>query len=253
MMPFFWDGRLTPDAYKALILQLDPDDDEKEQKIRMDLERRTDVKLRRAFRDMMDTLYPEGWGGFVDPQQEARRVADAYRGGPVRDVLSRALQDGADLGVSVVVDQMQNVGFAFDWTLASADARDWALAHTDTLLDQLGSTSQRVVAQAIGRWIDNGEPLPALIKDLTPIFGRRRSSLISATEVTRAYAQGAIISYQRSGLIGRSPNETIPKHPGCRCWWSLQQNNSREWVYIFNSSLDERVCPQCGPLHGTEQ
>ena len=225
MRPFrLWTGRLTPDAYKALLLQLDPDDDEAEQQVRMELERRTERNLRRVFRDMMETLYPEGWGGFVDPSIEATRVQQAYqREQELRDALSRALQDGADLGVSVAVQQMENIGFSFDWTLAHADGRDWALAHTDTLLQQLGTTSQRVVGQAIGRWAENGEPLEALIEDLSPVFGRNRASLIASTEVTRAVASGTIAGYRRSGVVEE---------------------------LVWQSAMDERRCPFCGALHG---
>lgn len=226
MPPFrLWTGRLTPDSYKALLLQLDDDDDEAEQRIRMELERRTERNLRRVFRDMMETLYPEGWGEFVDPNIEATRVQQAFqREQELRDALSRALQDGADLGVSVAVQQMEErLSFSFDWTLSSLESRRWALAHTDELLQQLGTTSSNFVGQAIGRWVENGEPLEALIGDLEPMFGRQRSEMISSTEVTRAFSFGSRQTYLDSGVVNEIEIRT---------------------------SMDERVCNICGPLHG---
>lgn len=252
-MPPFWNGKLTPDAFKALILQLDPDDDEAEQKIRQSLERRTERNLNRAFRDMMDTYYPQGWGGFEDPQIEAARIHRAFlEDERLRAVVSETLRDGADLGANIALQQMQNVGMSFDWTLAHAQGMEWAATYTDDLLAQLGTTSQRVVGQAASAWLDSGESLQVLVNQLEPLFGPVRAEMIAATEVTRAVSEGTIISYRQSGLIDRRPNEEIPKHPRCRCWWALQQNANGQWVYIFYSSADERVCPICGPLHGTE-
>lgn len=253
VMRFFESGGLTPSAFKAMILQLDPGDDEAEQKIRMALERRTDRNLRRVFSEMMDTYYPSGWGGFEDPQAEAARIHRAFlEDERLRAVVSEALRNGADLGANIALQQMSNVGMAFDWTLAHSVGMAWAAAHTDTLLEQLGTTSERIVGRATSDWLNSGEPLQVLINQLEPVFGPVRSELIASTEVTRAVGEGTIISYRQSGLIDRRPNEDIPKHPRCRCWWALQQNADGQWTYVFLTAYDERVCPICGPLHGTE-
>lgn len=109
----------------------------------------------------------------------------------------------------------------------------------------------------VASWADTGEPLSALVKDLRngPGFGRDRAKLIAATEVTKAYAEGSIISYQRSGLIERRPYK-VPvddTHPGCRCYLSLEDDGDDNWVYVWNTVTDRRVCNICEPLHGTEQ
>jgi SPP1 gp7 family putative phage head morphogenesis protein len=226
-MPFFRlppTGSITPEWYKALRLQLDRDDDEKEQKVRMGLERRFEREMRGALDDMLNTLFPEGYSEFANPQIEANRIHEAFlRDQKLRDTVSRALQDGVDLGVSVAVQQLENVGFGFDYTLANAAAREWALRHTDTLLNQLGTTSGRVVGQAVGRWVDNGEPLQSLINDLAPAFGQARAERIAATEVTRAYAEGSTQAYKESSVVKKV-----------------------EW----RTARDERVCPICAPLEG---
>lgn len=209
-------------THKALILQLDPDDDEAERNERMGIERRLERELRRELDQIVTSLYPEG-SEPTNAYTESVRAAEAVQSERVKDVLSRALQDSADLGVSVAIRQLENVGYGFDYTLANVAARDWALRHTDTLLRQLGTTSSNIVGQAVGRWVSNGEPLPSLIKDLQPAFGKRRASLIAATEVTRAYAEGTRETYRASGVVKK---------------------------LVWQTANDERRCVFCGGLQG---
>lgn len=243
LLPFVFPGRITHSWYKALLLRLDPDDEEAEQKARMELERRTERELAKELQLIQGSLFDQEPTG-----AEVGQVQQAFQ--RVRDVLNRALQDSANLGVSVSVQQFENIRLAFDWTLAHEQARTWALTHTDNLLNQLGTTSTRFVGQAVNRWISNGEPLSALIHDLAPVFGRNRAALIASTEVTRAYAQGTLAGYAAAGYGEGRPTEEIPQHPRCRCWYSLRINKDNGAVFIFNTSADERVCPVCGPLHG---
>lgn len=188
----------------------------------MSIERRTELEVRRELARVAGELYPPD----SEPQNaytESVRATEAVTGERMRDILSRALQDSADLGVSVSVRQFENVGFGFDYTLANENARDWALRYTDNLLTQLGTTTSRIVGQAVGRWINNGEPLQALVRDLRPAFGAQRAKLIASTEVTRAYAQGSKEAYVASGVVKK---------------------------LVWQASMDERVCIYCGSLHG---
>jgi HK97 family phage portal protein len=254
------DGGITHDwlvEAKALILRLDPNgDDEAEQKIRKELEKRAERELRRAFQEMKDTLYPAGWDT-DNPQLEQVRIHNAFlRDQKLRDTVSRMLQDGADLGVSFAIDSMANIGLAFDYTLMHQVARDWALKYTDDLLNQLGTTSGRLTGQAVARWYENGEPLSALLNDLEPVFGKRRARTIGVTESTRAASEGTIAAYTESGLAKSRPSIVPPTdtHVGCRCWLTMgiRKDNSAYW--IFNTARDEIVarCPICSPLHGKE-
>lgn len=247
-------GKITPNLYKRLILQLDPGDDEKEMKIRDELERKSGRNIRKAFRDMMDTLYPERWGDNVDPMVEADKVSREFRQNQqLKDAVARALLDGVDLGVSVGVTTLEGMKFGFDYTLVHVAARDWAQRYTDELLSQLASTTQRGVGQAIARWVENEEDLQALKSDLEPFFGKARADRIAVTEVTRAFFKGSEETYRQSGVVKRlewqtardeivakciycepmqfrrtdigqpwqHPNFgaiTIPAHVNCRCW-----------------------------------
>ena len=42
----------------------------------------------------------------------------------LRDAVSRAVQDAADLGVSVAIDTLGNVGFGMDYTLVNTAAQE---------------------------------------------------------------------------------------------------------------------------------
>lgn len=207
---------------KALTLRLDPDDDEAERKERMAVERRTELEVRRELARVAGELFPPG----SEPSNayaEAVRAGQMVTGEKMRDVLSRALQDSADLGVSVAVRQFDNVGYGFDYMLANESARAWALRYTDDVLAQLGTTTQRIVGQAVGRWVGNGEPLSSLVKDLRPAFGKQRATVIAATEVTRAYAEGSKEAYIASGVVKK---------------------------LVWQTANDERRCVYCGGLQG---
>lgn len=189
----------------------------------MVIERRSARNIRDAFNEMLDTLYPQGYGEWLDPNLEAARIHREFLDNQrLRDELSRALQDSADLGVAVAVEQLAGVGLGFDWTLANVSARDWALAHTDEVLRQLAGTTQTGVGQAVARWVDNGETLDVLINDLGVYFSPQRAAMIAATEVTRAYAEGTVTGYRESGVVER---------------------------LMWRTANDEKVCPICGAMH----
>ena len=218
--PFFTlPETFTRESVKALILQLSPDDDEAEQKIRMGLEGKISDDLSKS----LEQWLRETLRGISDDEvtQIASRLRD--KSTTFRDVLQRALVDSVDLGVSVSVSQLENVGFGFDWTLANSSARDWARQYTDNLMSRLNITNDRVVGEAVARWVDNGEPLSSLRTDLSQYFSRKRADLIASTEVTRAYAEGSSIAFRESGVV-----------------------DEIEW----RTASDELVCPTCGPLNG---
>jgi SPP1 gp7 family putative phage head morphogenesis protein len=224
-LPTLPDGDITPDWYKAMVLQLDPNDDEAEQLARMAIERRTERQLRQSLEEWLQSVLPS------ITEDEVQNIAYLLRNNQMRfrDVLQRALVDSADLGVSVAVNQLEGVGFGFDYTLANVEAREWARQHADDLLRGINETNDRVIGEAVARWIDNGEPLESLVNDIAGRLGgdaraaQIRARRIATTEVTRAYAEANTIAYQQSGVV-----------------------QTMEW----RTANDERVCPICGPLGG---
>jgi len=202
-------------------LQLDPNDDEAEQKIRMALEMRTTDDLEQSLRLWLRDAIPNA--SSVELYEIERRLESGqWR---IRDVLRRALQDSADLGVSVAVDQFENIGYGYDWTLANQAAAEWVEQYTFELVNGITDTTRRRLRTAVPEWVSNGDPLQSLVDDLAPMFGRQRAELIASTEVTRAYAEGNSQAYRASGVV-----------------------EAMEW----RTANDERVCPICGPLGGLQ-
>lgn len=210
-------------THEKALLRLDPDDDEAEQKLRMEVEAASEKRIKKAFTDMLDTLVPADQ---TDPNEIAARIQRDYRASKeLQNAITAALQAGVDLGVSVAVKQFNNIGFGFDWTLSNQKAHDWVSTYSFELIKGIDETSQKRTQQALQRWINSGEPLQALTDSLGSIYGPERAKMIAATETTRAYAQGNLIAYQDSGVVKK---------------WQWQ------------TARDERVCPMCGPLHGKE-
>jgi SPP1 gp7 family putative phage head morphogenesis protein len=214
------DGAITHDAYKAMVLQLDPGTDDAEQQIRAQLERKLERDLVGAFDDQLGALLPD------DASDDVIRSAP-YRvnetSEPVREVLRRNLEQSSSLGVSVAFDTLEQIGMGFAWDLAHSRAADWASRYSYDLVRGINSTTQARLQTAVNDWFNERTTLPDLVKELEPTFGRKRAKTISITETTRAAAQGAIESYEVSGVVSE---------------W--------EWVTVN----DERVCPTCAPLNG---
>lgn len=213
-------GPITRDVFKQLLLQLDPDDDEAEQHIRAGIERRMELELTDAFEEQLGLLLPDDAG---DDAVRAAASQVAATSEPVREVLRRNLAQAASLGVTVALDTLEGIGYGFDWTLANTDAARWASQYSFELVRGINATSQARLQQAVTDWFQERTTLPDLVRELQPTFGRRRARLIAQTETTRAATEGSVRGFEQSGVV--------------------QQG---EWVTV----RDERVCPQCGPLHG---
>lgn len=220
--PFFLpSGPITHDVYKAMVLRLDPNgNDDAEQQIRMELERRLSRELAQELNNQLDALIPPD---ATDAQVQAAVNQVAATSGPIRDALRRSLEQSSSLGVSVALDTLQNIGMSFDWTLAHVQASAWASRYSFDLVRGMNQTTQGRLQVAIDEWFRNGDTLEQLRQELAPTFGKRRAAMIASTETTRAAAEGSITGYEQSGVVvGKS--------------WSVAN--------------DERVCPVCGGLEG---
>lgn len=123
------------------------------------------------------------------------------------------------------------------WRLVNERVLDWvqdyyinADAGAFGSIPNLNLTSRTEFARAFTEW-QRGEleigtrlqGLPQLIEAITPTFGPERAAVIAATESTRIQVE----SERRAGEA---------------------DENTTHWRYY--TAADERVCPQCGPLHG---
>lgn len=165
-----------------------------------------------------------------------RRLNDPALRQPLRDTLVDWLTRIADTGVADARLKFEREVYGVKraneetlltvmWDMANEAAARWAIRYGDNLVGALAKTTTPRIQALVADWIQNAEPLSALIRRIKdgPLYSYDRARTIAVTETTRAFAQGNIEAWQASGVV--------KKH---------------EWV----TSNDERVCPICGPLHG---
>jgi len=114
--------------------------------------------------------------------------------------------------------------YQIDWALVNEAAWRRSREYGYELVKGICETSEAFLREAISEWMDTGRPLDELAGELarSGMFGPARSQMIAVTEVTRAYAEGNRLAWQASGVVDRVR-------------WQV--------------AMDERVCPQCGPMH----
>ena len=127
---------------------------------------------------------------------------------------------GAESGASLLP---QGVEMLMNWDWFNQAAIDYLKSWQLGPLQGINATTRNQTVNAISNWIETGEPLDALISRLNPIYGVKRAELIATTEVTRIYAEGNQLAWRSTGVVG-----------------------GKKW----QTAVDERVCPICGPLHG---
>jgi len=225
--PFTMDGSNTRDdwtaALKAMVLQLDPGEDDAAERIITELERRGEAAILKAFREQWKNLLPPNAENMELSELMAYVNARLIEQQPAVDAIARTLYDAAGAGVNIALDQLERIGIGFDYTLVNTRAQDWARKYSYELIAGINDTTKQAVQQAVERWYGNGEPLSALIDDLQPTFSKRRARLIAVTETTKASATGSREGFKESGVATGM---------------------------VFKTSRDERVCPHCGSLDG---
>lgn len=168
-------------------------------------------------------------------EQERRYLAGVIRG---------KLAQAAMLGVADGGQKLDQVGINFDNGLAHAQAVAWARQHTDLLLQQLGSTTQRGVGEILSTWMQTpGANLGDLEQLLMPLLDNNatRAQAVAVTETTRAFAEGNDIVYQGIG-IGATLIKP-PQHPNCRCTIIAKRvKSSNSWVSVWETVNDEITC-----------
>lgn len=126
------------------------------------------------------------------------------------------------MAYSGMVNAARQIGIAFDNTLYSRLAENWARSYTDQLLAFLETTNKKLIGQVIAEWIARaGATIGDLNAKLGEVLDAARANRIAVTETTRAFAQGQRTAYEREGIT--------------------------EWIWRTNR--DELVCPVCGPLN----
>lgn len=136
-------------------------------------------------------------------------------------ILERHLLRAAQAaGLAAVTDLAEVV--SVDFGLVNEAVREWSRTMSLDLVKGITETSRKFTTDAIGAWIESGEPLGKLSKALEPMFGPVRAEMVASSEITRAFQQGNVAAWKESGVVD-----------GIR------------WQAVG----DELVCEICGPLH----
>jgi hypothetical protein len=138
------------------------------------------------------------------------------------------------------------MGISFNPTLANKDAEAWAAEYTDTVLQQLGTTTEDGVGGILSTWIDTpGATYGDLVQSLmdTGLFDQVRAARIAVTETTRAYGQGEAMAYDRELGLSAAVLPVEDTHPNCYCWLSVKRLGN-ENVIVWQSNKDDRTCTQ---------
>lgn len=222
-----------PKAKKPALPGLDGSDAQ-----RKTLERRHGRVIVAALQRQLDAALPPGTNesNVLGAEQRAR---DA--GQPLRDALYAMLADAVLLGADVgrrqtealmgvgkraMVQDRTQVGLAgaADWSLVNTAGREWASSYAYDLVGGINDTSAKALQSGVAEYVANTLTLDQLKAHIAADFGPARADTITATEVTRAYAQGTSSALAAGGIV-----------------------DSVQW----KTAADELVCPLCAPLADT--
>lgn len=123
-----------------------------------------------------------------------------------------------------------SMGIAFDELMVNEAAVAFAREHGAAMVTNINNRTRSVIQREVSAWIaEPGHRQKDLAKRLAPTFGSKRAGTIAVTEITNAYAGGAIASW-------RDINRQL----------GVEVITGKEW----RTANDERVCPVCAPLGG---
>lgn len=130
-----------------------------------------------------------------------------------------------------------------DWNLANQSAITWAKQYANGIVSTVVDTLSSDMKDQVAEWAEAGETTPDLVsRILTKVDSRDKAEQIAETEATRIYAEGSDQAYQASGI----PPMAIkaPAHVRCRCYHQPKRLKNGDWVVVWYTVRDERVCVQ---------
>lgn len=167
------------------------------------------------------------------------------------------IQAAVDEGVLAAGEAIQAAKFGVDFAVVNESARLFAQQYSFALVTQINGSTVKALQSFVDNWIASGQPLHELTNTLatdpltSAMFGRQRARLIAITETTRAYAEGNMLMWAKSGYVIGTTWHTVRDndvdalcqmneqagvvplgqdypsghkapgaHPGCRCYLS---------------------------------
>jgi SPP1 gp7 family putative phage head morphogenesis protein len=135
-------------------------------------------------------------------------------------MLSIYLQ-GVDGGVEALPAPVRVLA---NWDGINVSALEFAKTYRYQWIKGITDTTRQQTQKAITDWIASGAPLDSLELALEKTFGVVRAKMIAQTESTRVFALGNQQAWESTELVEQ---------------------------VVWQTVVDDRVCPICGPLHGT--
>lgn len=178
-------------------------------------------------REMRRTVKAASNGNYHNPSDEE-----------LAQMLLPRITDAATLGAESGMLPLIELSMDFDRFEVNRAAADFArrrVYHAYNEFDRglaalLNETTRKAVQKEVSAWIAEPNHKQAdLVKRLAPTFGPDRARTVAVTEITNAYAGGAIAGWRD---INRQAGVDII--------------TGKAW----RTANDERVCPVCAPLGG---
>ena len=98
--------------------------------------------------------------------------------------------------------QLESIGMALTGRWRTRRRATGRNRYVGELIGGIQETTRAQVRQAVAAWVDNGQPLEALIRELEPTFGRA-CRVDRQHRGHRAYAEGTQAAYREAGVIER--------------------------------------------------
>lgn len=154
----------------------------------------------------------------INWEQSDTTMADGYM--PI-------IREIASYGAMAAAKALEVVSITVDMDMVNKPVLEWSRKYTYDLVKGLNETTRGSLRQAMIDFQEGklgGRGMPDLVKALEPIFGYERAQVIATTETTRAFSQGSLISWKKSGAV-------VSK--------------------VWKTSMDDRVCIFCNQLNET--
>ena len=144
--------------------------------------------------------------------------------------LRKVLQPGLESVFLVAAETLlDSVVIGVDWALVNDAAASWASEHAGHLFEDIVKTKRKIVTRAVESFYRDGLTIGEVEQKLMRAFGPVNANMIASTEITNAAVQGELAVVEELRKQGAK----------MRAFWQ--------------TNVDEKVCPICAPLDGTEQ
>ena len=103
------------------------------------------------------------------------------------------------MAIKIGTETAADIGI--DWESVNERVVGWAEEYLSEEVKLINDSTKKMVQGKVADWIESGDPLRELEKELLPTFGKVRAKRIAVTEVTNAYAGGNLETWKASGLV----------------------------------------------------